>query len=199
MKKNNDQNWRILSDTCKLLVFWHLVAIYLSDKPYLNGSLTFQFSLTLQRGFKVTETLQQQVVQMKAKGLTLSAIAREDDHSKVCGFQNSASLRHSRPTKDKCTRPEMMQRISMVDWFETAAGIAHQVFTEHGQDVISVLTFKSIWTESPLCSDQTSHQQNQKARLAEEHVVQTEAKWSRIHFSDESKLNLFRSDWKRSC
>ncbi len=31
---------------------------------------------------KVTETLQQEVVQMKAKGMTLSAIARESGHSK---------------------------------------------------------------------------------------------------------------------
>ncbi len=31
---------------------------------------------------KVTETLQQEVVQMKAKGMTLSASARESGHSK---------------------------------------------------------------------------------------------------------------------
>lgn len=39
---------------------------------------------------------------------------------------------------------------------------------------------------------------NQKARLtfAEEHVVQTEEKWSKIHFIDESKFNLFGSNRK---
>lgn len=39
---------------------------------------------------------------------------------------------------------------------------------------------------------------NQKARLtfAEEHGVQTEEKWSKIHFIDESKFNLFGSNRK---
>ncbi len=39
---------------------------------------------------------------------------------------------------------------------------------------------------------------NQKARLtfAEEHAVWTEENWSKVHFSDESKFNLFGSDWK---
>ncbi len=39
---------------------------------------------------------------------------------------------------------------------------------------------------------------NQNARLtfAEEHVVWTEENWSKVHFSDESKFNLFESDGK---
>ena len=39
---------------------------------------------------------------------------------------------------------------------------------------------------------------NQKARLtfAEEHIVWSEEKWSRVHFSDESKFNLFGADGK---
>ncbi len=39
---------------------------------------------------------------------------------------------------------------------------------------------------------------NQKAKLtfAGEHVVSTEQNWTKVHFSDESKFNLFGSDGK---
>lgn len=59
--------------------------------------------------------------------------------------------------------------------------------------------FKRIRTESPLCSDKPLiSRKYQKARLtiAEEHAVWTDENWCKVHFSDESKFNLFGSDGK---
>lgn len=86
--------------------------------------------------------------------------------------------------------------------FHTAAGIARQFSTEQGKDLsrhtvsrrfrASGLKAHSAVTK-PLIS-----RKNQKARLrfAEEHVVWTEENWSKVHFSDESKFNLFGSNGK---
>lgn len=43
--------------------------------------------------------------------------------------------------------------------FHTAAGIAHQFSAEKGKDLShrTVSRHLRLWTESPLCSDQTPH------------------------------------------
>lgn len=87
--KKKDQNKRALTDTSKLKVFiWHLELIY--DKPYLSDSIPLIITDTAGRT-KVTESLRQEVVQMKAKGMTLSPTAREVSCSKF-DFANTAAL-----------------------------------------------------------------------------------------------------------
>ena len=161
---------------------------------------------------KVTETLRQLVVQIKAKGMTLSAIAREVGRSKSVisrilktnkdtdSFQSPKKA--GRPHKTSAREDRIMRRLSMGNRFNTAAGIAHQISAEQGKDLswhtMSCrlrqfgLKAHSAMTK-PLIS-----RKYKKARLAfdKEHVVWTEESWPRVHFSDESKFNLFGSDGK---
>ena len=164
------------------------------------------------RRSKVTETLRQQVVQMKAKGMTLSAIAREVGRSKsvisrilhLYNVTNSfkSPKKAGRPRKTNAREDRVMRRMSMGNRFNTAAGIARQFSAVHGKDLsrhtvsrrlraFGLKAYSAV--TKPLIS-----RKNQKARLAfaEEHVVWTEENWSKVHFSDESKFNLFGSDGK---
>ncbi len=83
---------------------------------------------------KVTETLQQEVVQMKAKGMTLSVSAREVVQYKCVIYQtlqvynNTNSLmspkKVGRPFKTNARENRITQRVSMRNRFNTTAGIA---------------------------------------------------------------------------
>ncbi|KAM4015852.1 uncharacterized protein ACNLHF_002431 isoform 3-T3 [Anomaloglossus baeobatrachus] len=94
---------------------------------------------------KVTESLRQQVVQMKAKGVTLSAIAREVGRSKsvisrilrLYNITNSfkSHKKVGRPRKTDAREDMIMQRISMGNCSNTTAGIAQQFSTEQGKDL----------------------------------------------------------------
>ncbi|KAI5608182.1 hypothetical protein C0J50_9566, partial [Silurus asotus] len=89
---------------------------------------------------KVTESLRQQVVQMKAKGMTLSAIARQVDPSKsvisrilnLYNITNSfkSAKKAGRPQKTNTREDRILRRISMGNRFHTAVGIAHQFSAE---------------------------------------------------------------------
>ncbi|KAI5107439.1 interleukin-1 receptor type 1-like [Silurus meridionalis] len=97
---------------------------------------------------KVNESLRQQDVQMKAKGMTLSAITRQVGHSKsvisrilkLYNITNSfkSAKKAGRPRKTNTREDRKLRRIIMGNRFHTAAGIAHQFsaeqclsFTEH--------------------------------------------------------------------
>ncbi|KAF7702952.1 hypothetical protein HF521_021959, partial [Silurus meridionalis] len=94
---------------------------------------------------KVTESLRQQVVQMKAKGTTLSAIARQVGPSKsvISRILNLYNITNSLKSAKKAGRPRktytredrILRRISMGNRFHTAAGIAHQFSAEQGKDL----------------------------------------------------------------
>ena len=82
-----------------------------------------------------------------------------------------------------------MQRLSMGNRFNTAAGIARQFSAEQGKDLSRHTVSRRLRqfglkahsaVTKPLIS-----RKNKKARLAfaEEHVVWTEESWSRVHFS----------------
>lgn len=95
-----------------------------------------------------------------------------------------------------------MRWMSMGNRFNTAAGIARQFSAEHGKNlsrhtVSRRLRAFGLKAHSAVTKPLISRK-NQKARLtfAEEHVVWTEANWSKVHFSDESKFDLFGSDGK---
>ncbi|KAL7871100.1 hypothetical protein SRHO_G00085970 [Serrasalmus rhombeus] len=90
---------------------------------------------------KVTETLRQQVVKMKIKGVTLSA--REVGRSKsvisrILHLSNTTNSFKSpkkagRPQKTNAREDRIMRRISMGNRFNTAAGIARQFSTEQDE------------------------------------------------------------------
>lgn len=89
----------------------------------------------------------------------------------------------------------------MGNHFHNVAGIARQFSAEQGKDlsrhtVSRRLRAFGLKAHSAVTKPLISRK-NQKARLsfAEEHVVWTE-NWSKVHFSDESKFNLFGSDGK---
>ena len=93
----------------------------------------------------MTETLRQQVVQMKAKGMTLSAIAREVGHSKsvisriLKLYKETDSFKSpqkaGRPRKTRSCEDGIMRRLSVGNQFNTAAGIARQFSAEQGKDL----------------------------------------------------------------
>ncbi len=97
------------------------------------------------------------------------------------------SQTHSSPPKrlvihkNKCTRGQDNTENLRGSRFNTAAGIARQFSAEQGKD-LSWHTVSRRWTESPL----SLHQQKEIKRPL--------ANWSKAHFSDESKVNLFGSD-----
>ncbi len=82
-----------------------------------------------------------------------------------------------------------MQRLSMGNRFNTAAGIACQFSAEQGKDlsrhtVSRYLREFGLRAHSAMTKPLISRK-NQKARLtfAEEHVVWREENWSKVHFS----------------
>ncbi len=94
---------------------------------------------------KVTEALRQEIVQMKTKGMTLSATAREVGRSKsvisqiLLVYNDTNSFKSpktaGRPHKTNAREDRIIQRISMGNRFNTAAGIAHQFSKEQGKDL----------------------------------------------------------------
>lgn len=93
----------------------------------------------------MTETIWHQVVQMKAKGMTLSAIAREVGCSKsvisriLKLYKDTNSFmspkKAGRPHKTNAREDRTMRRLSMGNRFNTAIGIVRQFRAEHGKDL----------------------------------------------------------------
>ncbi len=90
----------------------------------------------------------------------------------------------------------------MTNHFNAAAGIARQFSAEQNKD-LSRHTVSEHLREFGLKAHSAVtklliSRENQKARLtfAQEHVVWRGGNWSKVHFSDESKFNLFGSDGK---
>lgn len=94
---------------------------------------------------KVTEGLWKQVVQMKTKGMTLSAIARQVDRSKsvisriLHLYKTTNSFKSpkkaGRPRKTNAREDRSLRRMAMGNRFHTAAGIARQFSAENGKDL----------------------------------------------------------------
>ncbi len=122
---------RTHTDTSKLLVLiWHLVLISLIIWQTLfnwKHSSNFHWDCKMAGHSSVTETLGQEVVQMKVKEITLSAIAWEVGHSKSVISQilhvfndtnqfkspNTASC----PSKTNAREDRIMQRLSILTLF----------------------------------------------------------------------------------
>ncbi len=84
---------------------------------------------------KVTETLRQQVVQMKANSSKRSwSISRILHLYNVTNsFKSPKKAGH--PRKINAQGDRIMQKISMGNRFNTAAGIAHQFSADQGKDL----------------------------------------------------------------
>ncbi len=88
-----------------------------------------------------------------------------------------------------------MRRLSIGNWFNTAAGIAHQFSTEQEGSVSACLREVRLKAHSAVTKPLNSRN-NKKAIFAEDPVLWTEKNWSKVHFRDENKFNLFGSDGK---
>ncbi len=131
---------------------------------------------------KVSETLQQQVVQTKVN----SSHSKKSWSFQIWDFENIASLQCHKliqvppkgwsSTKTNAQEDKIIQRISVSSWFNTAAGIARQFGAEQGKD-LSWHIVTRCWTESPLLS-------------SAERIKRPLANWSKVHFSDERFIYL---------
>lgn len=106
---------------------------------------------------------------MKTNKMTLSAIARTAGRSKsgisrilhrynITNSFKSPRKAEGRPPNTNAGEERIMWRSSVDSRFNIAAGSARD-----GEDVSrhTVSTFNRIWTERPLCRDQTPHQQKE--------------------------------------
>ncbi len=125
---------------------------------------------------KVSETLQQQVVQTKVN----SSHSKKSWSFQIWDFENIASLQCHKliqvppkgwaSTKTNAQEDKIIQRISVSSWFNIAAGIARQFGAEQGKD-LSWHIVSRRWTESPL---PLISRKNQKAACK---LVQSSLQW----------------------
>lgn len=125
----------------------------------------------------------------------------------VAKFKTSGSIESSprtgRPRKTSPRDDRVMARMSLENRFKTAAEISRNLSSTSDikvsrQTVSRRLRDSGLLARVPAKKPLIS-KKNQKARLAfaNEHVVWTSDKWSRVHFSDESKYNVIGSDGQR--
>ena len=97
----------------------------------------------------------------------------------------------------------MIVKMSLKDCFDTATSISHAFCEQTGKPISRKTVSHRLNKEKlvawiPGCKPLIS-KKNQKVHLdfATEHILWTEEQWNMVHFSDESKFNLFGSDCKR--
>ena len=97
----------------------------------------------------------------------------------------------------------MIVKISLKDRFDIVKSIS-RAFCEQTEKPISRKTVSRWLNKEKLvaripCRKPLISKKNQKVRLdlTTEHILWTEEQWNMIHFSDESKFNLFGSADKR--
>ena len=97
----------------------------------------------------------------------------------------------------------MIVKISLKERFDTAMSISHTFCEQTGKSISRKTVFCRLIQEKLVpqiaCCKLLISKENQKVRLdfATEHILWTEEQWNIVHFSDESKYNLFGSDGKR--
>ena len=104
---------------------------------------------------KVDEPLRRKVVTLKTQGMTISAIAKEISRSKsvisriLKLYDDTGSFKSpktsGRPRKTTHQQNQTIQKLSMVDRFDTAAGIARQVTEEFGMKVSRQTVSRRLW------------------------------------------------------
>ena len=111
--------------------------------------------------------------------------------------------RTGRPLMTTNREDRMIVEMSLKDRFDTATSISRE-FCEQTGNLISRKTVSVRLNKEKLvarfpCRRPWISKKNQKVRLdfASEHIVWIEDQWNMVHFSDESKFNLFVSDGKR--
>ena len=161
---------------------------------------------------QVNETLRANAVNLRKQGFTITSIANQLNRSKsvisriVKLYNETGRLRSpkkvGRPRKTSPREDRIMQRLSLKDRFQSAAGISRQVGQDNDIQVSRQTTSRrlqeiGLFARSPVKKPLIS-KKNKAARLAfaNKHVIWNDDNWSRVFFSDESKFNIFGSDGK---
>ncbi len=142
--KRTDQNERVIGDNLAPGANFLKYTVWQTLFSWQHSS-NFHWDCKMAACSNVTKTLQQEVVQIKAKGMTLSVMAREVSHSKsvisrtlqIYSDNNSfkSPRKAGRPLKTNAQDDRIMQRLSLGNRFNTAAGIACQFLAEQGKDL----------------------------------------------------------------
>ena len=111
--------------------------------------------------------------------------------------------RTGRPPMTTKQEDRMIVKMSLKDRFDTTTSIS-RAFCERTGKLISRKIVSHRLNKEKLvaripCRKPLISKKNKKVRLdfATEHIVWTDEQWNMVHFSDESKFNLFGSDGKR--
>ena len=140
------------------------------------------------------------------KGLSFSEIAGIIQRSKSVLFFDKIfepKLRTSRPQTITKWKDQMIVKMSLKDYFNTATSISHAFCEQIGKPVsrktISLRLNKEKLVAWIPCHKPLISKKNRKVhlRFTTEHILWTEEQWNMFHFSDESKFSLFGSDGTR--
>ena len=108
-----------------------------------------------------------------------------------------------RPRKTTAREDRLIVKNSKKDRFATATAISKNTKTDFGISVSRHMVsrrlnekclFSRVPSTKPFISNKN---QRSRKKFATEHVTWTEEQWDYVHFSDESKFNLFGSDGRR--
>ena len=107
-------------------------------------------------------------------------------------------LRTGRPPMTTKREDRMIVKMSLKDHFDTATAISHEFCVQTGKPISRKTVSRRLNKETVAripCRKLLISKKNQKVRLdfATEHIMWTDEPWNIVHFSDESKLNVFRS------
>ena len=152
------------------------------------------------------------ILEHHSDGMTISAISkaikrsvsvvhrvikRYKDFNTISAKPKTGRPRITTPKKDR-----IIVRASLTDRFKSATSICRDL-GESSNINISSRTVSRRLNEGKLKACTPAHKplisrKNQKARVkyAQEHVVWSKEQWEKVHFSDESKYNLYGSDGK---
>ena len=105
--------------------------------------------------------------------------------------------RTGRPLMTTKREDRMIVKMSLKDRFDTAMSVSRAFCEQTGKStsrktVSRRLNYEKLVARIPHCKHLIS-KKNQKVRLdfAPEHILWIEEQWNMVHFSDESKFNLF--------
>lgn len=141
---------------------------------------------------------------------TISNIVRRSKsvvHRVIARYKNKNTLEASpktgRPPKTSQREDRIMVRQALSDRFKSATSISRDFNEQTGKNISRKTVSRRLAAaglharvpvSKPLISKKNK---NSRLKFAHEHVVWTDEQWAKVHFSDESKFNLFGSDGKK--
>ena len=125
----------------------------------------------------------------------------------ISGFKADLTVepkpRTCRPPKTTKREDQMIVKMSLKNRFGKATSISRAFCVQTGKPISRKTVSRRLNKEKLVaripCRKPLISKKNQKVCLdfATEHIVWTEEQWNMVHFSEESKFNLFGSDSKR--